>query len=123
VWVAEGLFYYMDQEAGSALLKTMASASTPDSMLIMTHLNHALFTASQRFINDGEFPTDEKIKTFYSSWKSGMPEDVSGYLASNGWRVESQQLMSEIHKVKSLLSYVCLGVSRYDAVSGGELTV
>ncbi|CAK0775047.1 hypothetical protein CVIRNUC_004228 [Coccomyxa viridis] len=98
VWVAEGLFYYMDQEAGSALLRTMASASTPDSMLIMTHLNHALFTASQRFIADREFPTDEKIKTFYSSWKSGMPEDVSGYLASNGWRVESQQLMSEIHK-------------------------
>ena len=97
--MAEGLFYYMDQEAGSALLRTMASASTPDSMLIMTHLNHALFTASQRFIADREFPTDEKIKTFYSSWKSGMPEDVSGYLASNGWRVESQQLMSEIHKV------------------------
>ena len=97
--MAEGLFYYMDQEAGSALLRTMASASTPDSMLIMTHLNHALFTASQRFIADREFPTDEKIKTFYSSWKSGMPENVSGYLASNGWRVESQQLMSEIHKV------------------------
>ena len=99
MWVAEGLFYYMDQEAGSALLRTMASASTPDSMLIMTHLNQALFMASQRFIADREFPTDEKIKTFYSSWKSGMPEDVSGYLASNGWRVESQQLMSEIHKV------------------------
>ncbi|CAL8461666.1 g1197 [Coccomyxa elongata] len=98
VWVAEGLFYYMDQEAGSALLKTMASASTPDSMLIMTHLNHALFTASQRFISDGDFPTDEKIKTFYSSWKSGMPENVGGYLASCGWRVDSQQLMSEIHK-------------------------
>lgn len=99
VWVAEGLFYYMDEEAGSTLLRTMASASTPDSMLIMTHLNYALYTASQRFIADREFPTDEKIQAFYSSWKSGMPENVSDNLASCGWRVESQQLMSNIHKV------------------------
>lgn len=102
VWVAEGLFYYMDEEAGSALLESMASVSTPDSMLIMTHLNHALFTASQRFVADREFPTDEKIQSFYSTWKSGMPEDVSGYLASCGWRVKSQQLMSDIHKVIGL---------------------
>ena len=113
--MAEGLFYYMDQEAGSALLRTMASASTPDSMLIMTHLNHALFTASQRFIADREFPTDEKIKTFYSSWKSGMPEDVSGYLASNSWRVESQELMSDIHKV-----IFCLHGSVVCTVPGGR---
>lgn len=99
MWVAEGLFYYMDQEAGSALVRDMASASTPDSMLIMTHLNHALYTASQRFIADQDFPTDEKIKSFYSSWKSGMPEDVRGHLASCGWKVISQQLMSDIHKV------------------------
>ena len=103
VWVAEGLFYYMDDEAGSTLLRTMASASTPDSMLIMTHLNHALFMASQRFVADRQFPTDEKIQSFYSTWKSGMPEDVNGYLASCGWRVKSQQLMSDIHKVTSLV--------------------
>ena len=97
--MAEGLFYYMDEEAGSTLLRTMASVSTPDSILIMTHLNHALYTASQRFIADQEFPMDEKIQAFYSSWKSGMPENVSEYLASCGWRVKSQQLMSNVHKV------------------------
>ena len=77
------------------MLRAMASASTPDSMLNMTHLNHALFTASQRFISDGDFPTDEKIKTFYSSWKSVPRRGVSPNTllpAAGAWRVSSSCL-------------------------------
>ena len=48
LWIAEGLFYYLEMDACAKLLQGMAALAAPGSALIMTHLSLAFYKATQR---------------------------------------------------------------------------
>ena len=47
LWIAEGLFYYLEMDVCARLLQGMAALAAPGSALIMTHLSWAFYKASQ----------------------------------------------------------------------------
>ena len=48
LWIAEGLFYYLEMDVCAGLLQGMAALAAPGSALIMTHLSWAFYKASQQ---------------------------------------------------------------------------
>ena len=48
LWIAEGLFYYLEMDVCTRLLQGMAALAAPGSALIMTHLSLAFYNASQK---------------------------------------------------------------------------
>lgn len=99
VWIAEGLLYYIDHEAMHRILEAMAAMSAPISSMIVTHLSQAYFRAVRLALEEREDTIEPDAREFYESWKSGMPENISGFLESAGWQIERSATMNEVHKV------------------------
>jgi O-methyltransferase involved in polyketide biosynthesis len=100
VWIAEGVFYYLDPDAMANILRDMARLSADGSRLIFSQLNAAYFKACMSALGDSSFPLDNYARSFYESWKSSLPEDVASYLADIGWSEDSIRNISDVHKVR-----------------------
>lgn len=98
------------------------------SAVIATSLNEAGYKGSQQTLKTGEFLQDDQHKSFNSSFKWGVPDDVAGYLAPLGWRLGEKGLATiedahEVCRKMPLSRSVCLSMSDGPLVKGCNRTM
>ncbi|MFC9897550.1 SAM-dependent methyltransferase [Nocardia sp. NPDC127579] len=80
VWLIEGLFMYLTDAQGDALLTTVRRAAAPGSLLLIEHLQASMLGEPGRWAR-------ERVESQGARWLSAR-DDLERWLAGHGWVAE-----------------------------------
>jgi methyltransferase (TIGR00027 family) len=78
IFIAEGLFMYMEQEDYLSILGILAENSSINSTIVATHINNKFYIDAKN--NKGNVA---------SIWKSCLPDNYRDLLCEKGWKIKN----------------------------------